>query len=809
MGSLRIDVRHAIRSLGASPGFVVVAVLCLSLGIGLNAATFSVVNGLLLRPLPFPEPARLLTVGEVRRNAPGQRGPVSYPNFRDWREAAGDIAEWAAIAPRDVTVGSTGPRAGQADRHGGALVTPNLFRMVGVTPALGRGLRDDDIGDGSTPVVVLSDALWQQRYTGDTAVIGQTITVDGTPRTVVRVMPPLDHPGLDGVWRSVQVWIPLDPVTQNGRRDQRTMRAYARLAAGIGPADAQTRLNVIARRLEATHRENDGWEIRVRSVDASVSPNTRALLTVAMGAVGFVLLIVCGNVANLMLARATRRQREIGIRLALGASRGRITRQLLVESPCLGIASVPLGLLLAWLGMDLLLWASPFEQASTLRLPIDGRVLAYTTGLSLLTSLVFGLAPAVAAVRGDPLAAVRSGSREVTSGRSQTRLRHSLAIAEVALSMMLLVGGSLFMRSLVNMLEAEGNFDIEPLLTLQLDLRGDRYAAREAALAVLDRVIARLDALPGTDSVAASSFMPLRRGGTRAAAIVEGVGVNDRDPLPILRGGVTPGYFDAIDMPLLQGRAFTGAEGRSRSQVAIVNRRMADALWPDGTALGERFRLMDDDDGLWYTVVGISRDIATWDQSLRPRPGAYLPYPHVAATNPLVLVRAAGNPATLAGPARLAIAELDADLPIVEVRTMDAVHRETFWRQRLSVGAFSLFGLLAAFLAAIGVYGVLSNVVSERTREIGVRMAVGASRGDVIWLVVRQGMTLALAGVLFGLVGSFVVTRVVRGQLYEVTTTEPLSLAGIALLLAAIGWCASYAPARRAAGTDPLVSLRE
>lgn len=252
MGSLRIDVRHAIRSLGASPGFVVVAVLCLSLGIGLNAATFSVVNGLLLRPLPFPEPARLLTVGEVRRNAPGQRGPVSYPNFRDWREAAGDIAEWAAIAPRDVTVGSTGPRAGQADRHGGALVTPNLFRMVGVTPALGRGLRNDDIGDGSTPVVVLSDALWQQRYTGDTAVIGQTITVDGTPRTVVRVMPPLDHPGLDGVWRSVQVWIPLDPVTQNGRRDQRTMRAYARLAAGIGPADAQTRLNVIARRLGDT-----------------------------------------------------------------------------------------------------------------------------------------------------------------------------------------------------------------------------------------------------------------------------------------------------------------------------------------------------------------------------------------------------------------------------------------------------------------------------------------------------------------------------------------------------------------------------
>ena len=713
----------------------------------------------------------------------------------------------AAVAPIILRVGNAEPPTGLTDRERGALVTPNLFPMLGVTPALGRGLREDDIGEDSTPVMVLSDALWRLRYNGDPAVIGQDIVVDGMPRTVVGVMAPFDHPGLEGVWRTTQVWIPLDPVTQDDRRDERTMRAYARLAAGITPADARTRWTAIARQLEAIHRENDGWEIRVRPVDATASGNSRALLTVAMGAVGFVLLIVCGNVANLMLARATRRQREIGIRLALGASRARIIRQLLVESACLGIASVPLGLLLAWLGMDLLLWASPVEQASTLRLPIDGRVLAYTTGLSILTSLVFGLAPALAAVRGDPLAAVRSSSREVTSGRSQTRLRHSLAIAEVALSMMLLVGGSLFMRSFVNMLEAEGNFDIEPLLTLQLDLGGDRYAAPEAALAVLDRVIARLDALPGTESVAASSFMPLRRGGTRAAAIVEGV--NNGDPLPILRGGVTPGYFDAIDMPLLQGRAFTPAEGRSRSQVAIVNRRMADQLWPDGTALGERFRWIDDDDGLWYTVVGISRDIATWDLSSRPRAGAYLPYPHVAATNPLVLVRAAGNPATLVGPTRVAIAELDADLPIVEVRTMDAVHRETFWRQRLSVGAFSLFGLLAAFLAAIGVYGVLSNVVSERTREIGVRMAVGASRGDVIWLVVRQGMTLALAGVLFGLVGSFAVTRIVRGQLYEVTATEPLSLAGIALLLATIGWCASYVPARRAAGTDPMVSLRD
>jgi putative ABC transport system permease protein len=808
VGSLRVDVRHAVRSLGASPGFVVVAVLCLGLGIGLNAATFSVVNGLLLRPLPFHEPARLVTVGEVRRDAPGQSGPVSYPNFRDWRDAGASIAEWAVIARGDVTVGNTGPRAEQAGRHVGARVTLNLFQMVGMTPALGRGLREDDIGDGSTPVVVLSDALWRQRYAGDTAVIGQSITVDGAPRTVVGVMPPFDHPGLDGVWRSVRVWLPLDPVTEDGRRDQRTMRAYARLAAGIGPADAQTRLDAIARQLEATHRENDGWKIRVRSVDASVSPNIQALLTVATGAVGFVLLIVCVNVANLMLARATRRQREIGIRLSLGASRGRIVRQLLVESACLGVASLPLGLFLAWCGIDLLLWASPFEQASTLQLPIDGRVLAYTTGLSLVTSLVFGLAPAVAAVRGNPLGAVRSSGREATAGRSQTRLRHSLVVAEVAISMILLVGGSLFTRSFVNMLEAEGNFDIEPLLTLQLDLGADRYAAPGAALEALNRVVARLSALPGVEAVAASSFMPLRRGGGRAAAVVDGVGANG-DAVPILRGGVTPGYFDAIDMPLLQGRAFTAAEGRNRSAVAIVNRRMVDQLWPDGTALGERFRLVEDRDGPWYTVVGISRDIATWDLSSRPRPGAYLPYPHVAATIPLVLVRSAGNPTNLGGPARAAIREFDANLPVVNVRTMDAIHRETFWRQRLAVGSFSLFGLVAVFLAAIGVYGVLSNVVSERTREIGVRMAVGASHGDVIGLVVRQGMALAVAGIVFGLAGSLMITRVLRGQLYQVTTTDPLSLMGTALLLAAIGWCASYAPARRAAGTDPMVSLRE
>ena len=800
--SLITDVRHAIRSLRAAPRFAVLAVLCLSLGIGANATVFSVVNGVLLQPLPFDEPDRLLTLSEVRRSSPANGGPVSYLNFLDWQEASDPVMELAAMRSLSITLTD----GAQSNRPRAALATWNLFPMLGIQPALGRGLRQDDDRAGAAPVVALSDPLWQRQYDADAAVIGRSILIDGTPRTVVGVMPPLDHPGLPNAWRAARLWLPLRPVELDSRRDERALTVYARLSADIQVDGARALLTEISRELEARHAENDGWGVRVGPL-ASVSANIQSLLTLAMGAVGFVLLIACSNVANLMLARSTRRRRDIGIQIALGLTRGRMVRQLLIESVGIGLLSVPLGVLLASWGIDLLLRMSPVEQAAFLDVPIDARVLTYTTGLAMVTSLVFGLAPALHTVRGSTLDALRTGSREASGGRGQTRVRHGLALAGTALSMVLLVGGSLFGRSFVNMLEAEGNFDTGHLLTLGVDLQRDRYPSPDAVSRTVGTVVARLGAVPGVESAAASDLQPLRGGGTRANAIAEGSVAADAPS--ILYGGVTRAWFDTIDMPLLQGRLFTVAESRTRSAVAIVNRRMADLLWPDGQALGGRFRLADHDADAWYTVVGVARDISTWDLSSRPRPSAYLPYPHVAARTPLVLVRAAGDPTRVAAPALTAIGAIDPRLPVFGVQTLDEIHRLTFWRQRMGVWVFTIFGVIAVVMASIGVYGVLSYLVSQRTRELGVRLAVGADRRDIVRLIVRQGMTLVLGGIAVGLVGGLGVTQVAQGQLYEVGAVDPLSFAGAALLLAAIGWCACHAPARRAAATDPIVCLRD
>ncbi len=689
--SLITDVRHAIRSLRAAPRFAVLAVLCLSLGIGANATVFSVVNGVLLQPLPFNEPDRLLTLSEVRRSSPANSGPVSYPNFLDWQEASDPVMELAALRSLGITL----TNGTQSDRPRAALATWNLFPMLGIQPALGRGLREDDDRAGAAPVVVLSDLLWQRQYDADAAVIGRSILIDGTPRTVVGVMPPLDHPGLPNAWRAARLWLPLRPVEFDSRRDERSVMVYARLSADIQVDGARALLTAISSELEARHAENDGWGVRVGPL-ATVSANIQSLLALAMGAVGFVLLIACGNVANLMLARSTRRRRDIGIQIALGLTRGRIVRQLLTESLCIGLLSVPLGVLLASWGIDLLLRMSPVEQAASLQLPIDARVLTYTTGLAMVTSLMFGLAPALHTVRGSTLDALRTGSREAAGGRGQTRVRHGLALAGTALSMVLLVGGSLFGRSFVNMLEAESNFDTGHLLTLGVDLQRDRYPSPDAVSRTVGTVVARLGAVPGIESAAASDFRPLRGGGTRANAIAEGSFAADAPS--ILYGGVTRAWFDTIDMPLLQGRLFTAAESRTRSAVAIVNRRMADLLWPDGQALGGRFRLADHDADAWYTVVGVARDISTWDLSSRPRPSAYLPYPHVAVRTPFVLVRAAGDPTRVAAPALTAIGAIDPRLPVFGVQPLDEIHRLTFWRQRMAVWGFTIFGVIAVGL---------------------------------------------------------------------------------------------------------------
>jgi putative ABC transport system permease protein len=798
------DVRHGIRSLSSSPGFVLLSVLCLGLGTGATTTVFSVVNGVLLQPLPFIEPNRLVALNEIRHENRLDPGPVSYLNFRDWQEQSVGVAEMAAIGPRSLTVAD----GQQAERHSGALVTWNFFPLLGVQPIIGRGFRQDEDRAGGAPVVLLSEGLWQDRYAGDRAVVGRSVVVDGTPHTVVGIMPRFAHAALPGPLRAGRIWIPLTPVEHDSRRDQRSMSVYARLAAGVRPDPAATHLTTIAQAIETEHRENKGWGISLRPFAGSVSATNRALLMLIMGAVTFVLLIACANVANLMLARATGRRREIAIRAAIGASRGRIVRQLLTESLMVGVMSAPVGVMLASWGVDLLLQASA-EQANNISLAIDGRVLSFTIALAILTSLVFGLAPALHAVRGATRDALSEAGRDSTASRSQKRLRNVLVVGEVALSLILLVVASLFVRSFLNLLQAEGGFDTSRLMTLRFEMPADRYDSPEALVRRVEDVVARLEALPGVESVAASNLIPLRGGGHRTTAILEGNERQVEGAVTVLYSGVTSAFFETLGVPLLHGRSFTEVEGRTRSAVAIINRRMAERLWLGQDALGKRFRLAADSSDVWFTVIGISRDISNWNLSDRPLPSAYLPYTHAPVTDPRLVIRTAVETAFTDGTARTAIHAADSALLVFALQSMGEVHRLAFWRQELLGLLLTIFGAIAMLLAAVGVYGVLSYLVSQRIREIGVRMALGADRRDVVRLIVRQGMALVFWGVVLGLAGAFAATRLIRRQLYEVSATDPVSFGAVALLLIGVGLLASYGPAYRAAGVDPIASLRD
>ena len=581
MESLIHDIRSGTRSLSSSPGFVLLSVVCLGIGIGANTTVFSVVNGVLLQPLPFVESNRLIALNEIRRENPLDVEPVSYPTFRDWQEQGAAIAEMAAMRPRSVTVSD----AQHTDRQSGALVTWNFFPLLGIQPIVGRGFRQDDDRAGAASVVLLSEVLWQERYAGNHAAIGQSVIVNGRPHTIVGIVPRFAHSGLPGSLRAARIWIPLTPIEHQSRRDQRSMAVYARLAAGVRLDLAATRLAAIAQTLETDHIENQGWGVGVQPLAIPLSPTNRAMIVLMIGAVSFVLLIACANAANLTLARATSRRREMAIRIALGASRGRILRQLLTESLIVGVLSAPVGLVLASWSVDLLRRAAA-EQANNIVLAIDGRVLAFTMGLAILTSLLFGLAPALHAIQDAPRDALIETGRASTVGRSQKHLRNLLVVGEVALSLILLVVASLFVRSFMNLLQEDGSFDTSRIMSLRFEMPEHRYDSPDSIVRRVEDVVARIGALPGVESVAASNLTPLRGGGNRSTAILEGTGNTTAETVTILYGGVTSRFFETLNVPLVHGRSFTDGEARTRSAVAIVNRRMADRLWPDQDVLG-------------------------------------------------------------------------------------------------------------------------------------------------------------------------------------------------------------------------------
>jgi putative ABC transport system permease protein len=635
------------------------------------------------------------------------------------------------------------------------------------------------------------------------------VTVNGGPHTVAGVMPiGFSFP------ENQKIWIPLGPTAESQPRTARGLFTFARIKPGVDVAQARAELQSISAALATEYpTTNDGWNTTARALaDEFIPDDVRLILFTMMGAVTLVLLIACANVANLMLARSSGRQREFCVRAALGAGRLQLIKQLMIECVVLGLASAPLGLAIAYYGVYLLDNAVPRENVPYyIHWEVSPRVIAYTIALSAATGLVFGLAPALQAGRLNLQEALRDGARGSGQSGRRARVRNGLVILEVAMALILLVGASLFVRSFLNLRSSSPGFETAPLLTARFFMTGESYATGEQPAQRVEDIVRRIESLPGVVSAFASNFVPLDAGGGSGKAIVDGRAFPKGEEPTVLFTAVTPHLYKTMGLPLLRGRDFTDGEGAGNAAVAVINETMANRLWPGKEAVGGRFRLIETDEAdNWFTVIGVAPDIRMFDMD-DDTPDfavAYVPYRYGSFANIGVTIRTASEPLGLVPSIRSEIRASDPGLPIFNVRTMEDLRRAGFWQFRLFGFMFAIFGAAALFLAGVGVYGVLSFSVSQRTQEMGVRIALGASRNDVLTLVVKQGVLLAAMGVAVGLIGAFGITRVIQSLLYNVTPTDPISFAGVSLFLALIAVLASYLPARRATAVDPIVALR-
>jgi putative ABC transport system permease protein len=797
------DIRYAVRSLLKNRGFTAIAVACLAIGIGVNSTIFSVVDGVILRPYPYPDPDRIIVVHSINQKEGVRRGGISYADYKDFRDSNATIASLAAFTQRSLTIADS---TGEPERYLGSTVSWNLFHLLGVAPVEGRNFAPEDDRPGAEPVVLLSYEVWERRYQKDRGVIGRAININGRPHNVIGVMPPrFLFP------ENQRLWVPISFYQETATRDQRGLQVFARMKPGVTRQQAAADLTALAGRLASTYPlENENWGIAARSLGEWMLPaDVKLVILTMMGAVTLVLLIACSNVANLLLARASARQREISIRTALGAGRWRVIRQLLTEAVFIGLLSAPLGVLIAWIGIKLLDSSMPPDEVPYfISWSLNARSLLYTITISMLTGIVFGLAPALQAVRGNLHTSLKEGGRG-TAGGSRAWLRNSLVVIEVALSLVLLVGASLFVRSFLNLQTASVGFDTAPLMTMRFYLPGTAYEAEDAKAQRVDDVVRRIEALPGVQSAFASNLVPMGGGGGGGRALIEGR-TYERGKEPVITMvGVTPHLRRTMDVPLLKGRDFTDSEGTTRSGLALINEQMAKRMWPEADPVGRRFRLTGDK-APWFTVIGVVADFRhdQGDNNEPQEPSAYVPYLYQQTLNTGVTIRVSGDPMQITPAAREQIRASDPMLPVFDVNTMEALRQLSYWQYRLFGSMFSIFGAIALGLASIGVYGVLSYSVSQRVQEIGVRLALGAERSHVLKLIVGQGLTLAAFGVVGGLIGAWGVTRFISTLLFNVTPTDPLSFVSVSVFLTLVAMFASYLPARRAMAVDPIVALR-
>lgn len=801
------DLRYAVRTNWNQLGVTSAVIATLALGIGINSAVYSVVDAVLFRPLPFAQPDRLVEIWQQE-----EKNKFSYPGlrwdaFQEWRGQTGLFAQVEAYNPRTFTW--TGGR--EPETVTGPAVSAGLFAMLGVQPQLGRLFQGGDATPGNQRVVLISDGFWKTNFGGSPAALGKTLTLNDQPYTVVGVMPPkFKFP-----YGKFQLWVPLALQATDERQRPQRFNAVARLHDGLTQDAVQARLDTLSAKLKQERPDPRGWGTKLNGLsERRINPGPRRALLVLLGAVGFVLLLACANAANLMLARAAQRQGEIAVRLALGASRGRIIRQLLTESLLLALSGGLAGVLLAMFGVDWLASYVPNELTflSVNEISLDRRVLFFTLGVTLLTGLGFGLLPALKSSRPDLQHALKGATGKATADRSQNRLRNALVVGEVALSLVLLIGAGLMMRSFLYLSHQPPGFDPQHLIAATLTLPQQRYQTLAQEEDFFNRLVTTVAALPGVEAVTTAAGVPPQGGGISFDLNIEIEGRPPEPPDPKLVlpfSHIDAAYFQAMRIPLLAGRPFGPEDSVSAPPAMIINEEMARRYWPQQNPVGQRIRFSKEDK--WLTVVGVVGDVNIG----KPGDGfsrmeVYYPWSQLTrrTAQRTLIVRGAGDTNSLLSAVKSAVWTLDKDQPVYKINTVEELLSDALAEPRFYLFLLGCFAGLTLLLVTMGIYGVMSYAVAQRTHEIGIRMALGASGGTVLRQMLRYGLGLTLLGLVLGLGAALALSRVMAALLFGVPATDPLTFAVIGSLLSLVAALACYLPARRATQVDPLVALR-
>ncbi len=807
MGTFRQDLRYAVRMLLKKPGFTLVAVMTLALGIGANTAIFSIVNAVLLRSLPYPEPDRLTQIWETFRPQDVMVTSISPHNFADWQRENQSFERLASYSYATFTL----TLDDQPEPVSGLRVSADFLSVMGVSPALGRDFLMEEDAPGKNRVLILSHALWQRRFAGDDGIVGQAIPVNGETFTIVGVMPK-DFTFPD----STDIWSPIGLDLSRIQRGTSFLFSVGRLKKDVTIAAAQTEMSAIAASLEQLYpNTNTGCGVNLVALHDQLVGDVKLRLWVLFGAVGFVLLIACTNVANLLIARAATRHKEIAIRIALGGSRWRLIRQFLTESTLLSLVGGGAGLLLAMWGVDFLVAASLVQFPHTGEIGIDGWALAFTALASVVTGLVFGIVPALQATKPDVQETLKETGQSVTAGVARHRLRKTLVVAEIALALILLAGAGLLINSFLRLQRVPVGFDPKNVLTMRISLPRSRYAEPRQQQAFFEQAIEKISAIDGVRSAGGTNDLPFSGSRSHTSFSIEGrpPAAPGESPNSDFRA-ISPDYFAALGIELLRGRGFTERDTKDSPAVAIINEEMARRYFKDEDPLGKRIQIGSPEENRLYgksvsrEIIGIIRDVKHWELNERGEAEMYVPFTQLPDSRMFIAVRGDEQVKSLVGAIRSAVQSIDPNQAVSNIRMMEERLTSSIATKRVNTVVLGFFAVVALLLAALGIYGVMSYSVTQRTHEIGVRMALGAKRRDILRLVVGQGLALAVIGVMVGLAVSFALMRLISSLLFGVSAADPLTYTGVSLILMVVAMLACYLPARRATRVDPMIALR-